>query len=76
MTEIEFQATLEKDGTITLPENIGKELRPGRVRVKLIDAERKLFDRGDARPRTRSGLGLYRLSFKKSDQNGQERAVI
>ena len=59
MQEIEFFATLEKNGTITVPDNIGKGLRHGRVHVKLIDAEAKIFDRDEIYDRDRDRAWGY-----------------
>lgn len=60
MADIEFQATLEKDGTIAVPEDIGRLLRPGRVRVRLIDpAERVVLDRDEIYDRERDRAWNY-----------------
>lgn len=59
MEQIEFQATIEENGTISLPESIGKKIKPGRVHVILVDAEPRIFDREETHDRERDRAWDY-----------------
>lgn len=52
MEAIEFQATLGDDGIISVPENIGRKFRRGKVRVIVIEDELKAVEPDDVNDRT------------------------
>ncbi|MBX3291170.1 MAG: hypothetical protein KF855_17825 [Acidobacteria bacterium] len=54
MEAIEFQATIGSDGTIAIPENLAKKVRRGKVRVIVIEDDRRMPDREEAGDRDRS----------------------
>lgn len=47
MEAIEFEATLGSDGIISIPNDIGKKVRRGKVRVIIIEREPAISDRGN-----------------------------
>ena len=47
MEAIEFQTTISRDGTITVPDDLGKKMRNGKVRVIVIDDEPKSRDQDE-----------------------------
>ena len=59
MQTIEFQTTLGKDGIISVPEEIGKKVRRGKVRVIVIEDESRSFDRDEINDRDRDRAQNY-----------------
>jgi len=59
MEAIEFQTTLGKDGIISIPENIGRNVKRGKVRVIVIEDEPKMFDRDETNDRDRDRAKDY-----------------
>jgi len=52
MEAIEFQATIGEDGIISVPENIGRKFRRGKVRVILIEDDLQTAETDDLNDRS------------------------